>query len=135
MIKFRRKKELPKTVKELAKDLTQEPPRSPYVRVAGFATLGRVIDVCRASIAGTEGAYYFNNPIDQKLFEFKEIDPGAFHDLVETAASDEEIGAWVRAKGAPKTDHEIECWSEGLNDKFGGVIKDDTDTFGYVSQK
>jgi hypothetical protein len=95
-----------------AKDLTKEAPRSPYEKVGGFAVLGRTIDKCRGSIAGTIGEYHFNCPVDNMLFSFKDINAEDFRALVAGGASDAEIAEWVTSTGSPKTAEEIEEWSE-----------------------
>ncbi len=100
------------------KDLTKEAPRSPYEKVGGFAILGRTIDKCRASLAGTIGEYHFNCPVDNMLFGFKGIDAEAFKTLVATGASDEEITTWVKSEGLPKTDEEIETWSDSYRSDY-----------------
>ena len=57
--------------KVTGKDLTKEPPRSPRIRVGGYAILGRTLDKCRALIAGNIGEYHFDCPLDNMLFGFK----------------------------------------------------------------
>src|SRR5436309_2709450 len=56
-----------------AKDLTKEPPRSPKMRVGGYAILGRTTDKCRALLWGNLGEYHFDCPLDNMLFGFKGI--------------------------------------------------------------
>src|SRR5437879_3806180 len=51
-----------------AKDLTQEPPRSPRERLGGFVIFARTVDKCRADLAGTIGEYHFDCPLDNMLF-------------------------------------------------------------------
>jgi Domain of unknown function (DUF5069) len=41
--------------KVTGKDLSKEAPRSPRIRVGGYAILGRTIDKCRALVAGNIG--------------------------------------------------------------------------------
>ena len=41
-------------------DLTKQAPRSPRIRVGGYAILGRTLDKCRALIAGNIGEYHFD---------------------------------------------------------------------------
>jgi hypothetical protein len=53
------------------KNLKKEPPRSPRIRVGGYAILGRTIDKCRALVAGNIGEYHFDCPLDNMLFGFK----------------------------------------------------------------
>lgn len=47
-------------------DLTQRPPRSPRVRLGGYAMLPRVLDKARASLQGKAWDYKFGNPMDQQ---------------------------------------------------------------------
>src|SRR5882724_8082279 len=50
--------------KVTGKHLTKEAPRSPRIRVGGYAILGRTIDKCRALVAGNIGEYHFDCPLD-----------------------------------------------------------------------
>ena len=56
-----------------APDLTQRPPRSPRVRLGGYATLPRCLDKGRATLAGKNGEYHFACPLDQRVLEFAGI--------------------------------------------------------------
>ena len=94
------------------KNLLQEPPRSPRTRIAGFAILARAIDKCRAVLAGTKGEYKFNCELDKMLFEFKGISGEDFKKFVAEGHTDEEIAAWVKKSGTPKTDAEVTAWSD-----------------------
>src|SRR6202171_763145 len=55
------------------KDLTKESPRSPRIRVGGYAILGRTIDKCRALAGGNIDEYHFDCPLDKMLFGFKAV--------------------------------------------------------------
>jgi len=57
----------------IARDLTQQAPRSPRERIAGFAIASRAVDKSRASLAGTLGEYHYDCPLDNLLFSFKGI--------------------------------------------------------------
>lgn len=93
-------------------DLTQRPPRSPRVRLGGFAILPRVLDKCRATLAGKNGEYNFNCPMDQRLFEFAGINAEAFKSQVATGKSDGEMLDWVIANSSTKPNAaEIVSWS------------------------
>jgi hypothetical protein len=83
-------------------DLTQRPPRSPRVRLGGFVLLPRIIDKARATIAGQNGDYIFNCPLDERFFEYVRIDSGEFQRHVETGASDAEMLNWVSAHSKSK---------------------------------
>lgn len=99
----------------MTKDLTKEAPRSPHVKIGGFCILGRTIDKCRATIAGKNGEYHFDCPLDNQLFGFMGIKGADFKAYVAEGHTDDEISAWVRANGAKKTDTEIEAWNEKVS--------------------
>lgn len=97
-----------------AKDLTKEAPTSPRKRIGGYAILGRMTDKGRAVIAGTEGGYHFDCPLDNMLFGFKGVEGKDVRKLLEEGASDEEIAAWLDANGDPKTEEEKKAWSDSV---------------------
>src|SRR5208282_3941543 len=93
-------------------DLTQNPPRSPRIRLGGFVILPRLLDKCRATIAGKNGEYHFACPLDQRFLQFTGIDPEAIKAEVAKGAGDTEILAWVRAHASQKRgEWEIAQWS------------------------
>jgi len=94
------------------KDLTKEAPRSPRIRVGGYAILGRTIDKCRALVAGNIGEYHFNCPLDNMLFGFKGVKGEDFKAQIEQGASDEDMIAWLNQSGEKKTAEEIRRWAE-----------------------
>ena len=94
------------------RDLTKEAPRSPRIRVGGYAILGRTIDKCRAHVAGEIGEYHFDCPLDNMLFGFKGVEGEDFKAQIEQGASDEEMVEWLNGIGEPKTPAEIKRWSE-----------------------
>lgn len=94
-------------------DLTQHPPRSPRVRLGGYAVLPRIIDKARAHLAGKIGEYKWNNPLDQRLFEFLGVTPEAFLAAVQNAPSDSEMLAWVNAT-ARRQPWEIAAWTQWI---------------------
>ncbi len=93
------------------KDLTQEAPRSPRVKIAGFNILGRTIDKCRAMLWGNIGEYHYDCPLDNQLFSFKGLTGDDLKAYINEGHSDESIGEWVKAHGNPKTDEEIAQWN------------------------
>jgi Domain of unknown function (DUF5069) len=97
-----------------AKDLTKEAPRSPRIRVGGYAILGRTIDKCRALVAGNIGEYHFDCPLDRTLFGFKGIRGEDFRAQIEQGRSDEEIIKWLNQSGEEKTPAQIRRWSEKM---------------------
>jgi Domain of unknown function (DUF5069) len=97
--------------KVTGKDLSKEAPRSPRIRVGGYAILGRTIDKCRALVAGNIGEYHFDCPLDNMLFGFKGVKGDDFKAQIEQGASDQEIVEWLNLSGEKKTPAEIERWS------------------------
>src|SRR5215471_19368716 len=98
--------------KAIGKDLTKESPRSPRIRVGGYAILGRTLDKCRALVGGNIGEYHFDCPLDNMLFGFKGVKGDDFKAYVETGASDEEIAKWLNRNGIVKGEKEKQAWSE-----------------------
>ena len=98
--------------KVTGKDLTKEAPRSPRLRVGGYAILGRTIDKCRALIAGNIGEYHFDCPLDNMLFGFKGVKGEDFKAQIENGAGDEQMVDWLNRSGQPKTPDEIKRWGD-----------------------
>ncbi len=94
------------------KDLKTEAPRSPRIRIGGYAILGRTIDKCRALVAGDIGEYHFDCPLDNMLFGFKGVVGADFKAQIESGASDQQMAEWVDANGLPKTQDEVKRWSD-----------------------
>src|ERR1700687_2266985 len=97
--------------KVVGKDLTKEAPRSPRIRVGGYAILGRTIDKCRALVAGNIGEYHFDCPLDNMLFGFKGVKGDDFKAQIENGASDQQMPESLDQNSARKTLEEIKRWS------------------------
>jgi hypothetical protein len=82
-------------LKSLAKDLSREFPRSPRTTLAGYVIAARVLDKCRATLAGTAGEYEFDCPLDNQFLGFAGITADAFRNFVATGAPDAEVAAWI----------------------------------------
>lgn len=95
-------------------DLTKSAPRSPRIRLGGYAILARTIDKGHAALEGTIGEYNFDCPLDNILFDFKGITGSALLDFIRTGADDAAIAVWVSAHGIPKTAQEIQAWSDAV---------------------
>jgi uncharacterized protein DUF5069 len=100
--------------KVTGKDLRKEAPRSPRIRVGGYAILGRTIDKCRALVAGNIGEYHFDCPLDNMLFGFKVVEGDDFKAQIEQGASDQEMVEWLNQSGEKKTPAQIMRWSEKM---------------------
>jgi hypothetical protein len=98
--------------KVTGKDLTKEAPRSPRIRVGGYAILGRTIDKCRALVGGKIGEYHFDCPLDNTLFGFKGVDGDDFKAQIEQGASDQEMVEWLNQAGEKKAPEEIKHWAD-----------------------
>src|SRR5467141_650981 len=94
------------------KDLTKEAPRSPRIRVGGYAILGRTIDKCRALVAGNIGVYHFDCPLDNMLFGFKGVTGDDFKAQIQQGASDQEMVEWLNTSCEEKAPEEIKRWAE-----------------------
>src|SRR5713226_6455496 len=95
-----------------APDLTKRPPRSPRVRLGGFAVLPRLLDKGRAALAGANGEYNYNCPLDQRFLEFVGIDAQALQQQLAAGKGDKEILDWIQSNAKQKrTPEEIEAWS------------------------
>jgi len=110
-------------------DLTQRPPRSARVRLGGYAILPRVLDKCRAVVAGKQGEYKYACPLDQRFFEFAGIDEKALKKQVVAGKSDSEILAWVNKNSKTKPcPVQIGAWS-AYNEQRGPVDLDSRQFF------
>jgi hypothetical protein len=93
-------------------DLTQRPPRSARAHLGGYALLPRMLDKCRAELAGKSGDYHYACPLDQHILGFLGIDPAALKAEVATGKGDGEILDWINANATHKrTPWEIAQWS------------------------
>jgi len=95
-----------------ARDLTKEAPRSPRLRIGGYAILARMADKGRAFLNGTAGEYHFNCPVDNILFGFKGVTGAEVKPVLESGASDKQIATWLDTHGSSKTAAEVKAWSD-----------------------
>jgi len=94
-------------------DLTQRPPRSPRVRLGGFAILPRILDKGRATLAGTPGEYTYGCPLDMRFFQFIGLEPDALKQQLSAGLPDGEILSWITRNASPKrNESEIKAWSD-----------------------
>ncbi|HZV35841.1 MAG TPA: DUF5069 domain-containing protein [Verrucomicrobiae bacterium] len=96
-----------------APDLTKRPPRSARVRLGGYAILPRMLDKGRATIAGKNGEYHYNCPMDQRFTDFAGIDAEALKKELEAGKGDGEILEWIEKNAKHKrSEAEIRTWSD-----------------------
>src|SRR5437870_685524 len=105
-------------VKLLARDLRKgkEYPRSPRETLGGYVLAARAVDKCRAVLAGWEGEYHSNCPLDQIWLKFAEIEYDAFRAWVASGATDEEVAAWVGEHAKKRPRSEIIVWNNKQRD-------------------
>lgn len=104
-------------------DLTQRPPRSPRVRLGGFAHLPRLIDKARAADSGQLGVYIYGDDslLDLEFFKFTGLTPDTLLNKVSEGSGDSEILEWVLAHSTqPLLPHQIESWSAWI-EKIPGL--------------
>jgi len=101
-------------VKLLAPDLTKSYPRSPRETLAGYVIAARMLDKCRATIAGTAGEYHFDCRLDNQFLEFTGISAEQFKSYVATGATDTEVATWVELHSKVKARAEVVAWNNKL---------------------
>ncbi|HWF61144.1 MAG TPA: DUF5069 domain-containing protein [Nitrospira sp.] len=95
-------------------DLRKNFPRSMRFKLAGYAHLARMIDKCRAALAGTEGEYIYPCPMDERLMEFVGITSDQFTAAVQANSTDEEVVKWLEQTATPQQPAELEEWNQKL---------------------
>src|SRR5438445_2696934 len=99
-----------------APDLTQRPPRSPRTRLGGYAQLPRMLDKGRATLAGKNGEYHYDCPLDKRFLDFAGIDAKRLLAELKKGKGDGEILAWIEANAKHKrTPWEIQQWSDWMD--------------------
>ena len=97
-------------------DLTQRPPRSVRARLGGYALLPRMLDKCRAELAGTAGSFHYACPNDQRILGFLGMDADALRTEVAAGKGDGELLAWITLNQRERhTPGEIEAWSDSMD--------------------
>ena len=93
-------------------DLTQRAPRSPRVRIGGFAILARMLDKGRALLAGKIGEYKYACPLDQQFLTFTGVNADDITALLKAGKGDWEIYQWITEHASIKRrPEEILAWS------------------------
>lgn len=88
--------------KLVAPDLTQRAPRSPRVRLGGYVILPRMLDKGRATIAGKNGEYKYNCPLDQNFLKFVGLDGDKLKKELAKGKGDGEILDWINQQAKSK---------------------------------
>ena len=92
-------------------DLRRGFPRSMRVRLEGYVHLARMIDKCRAVLAGTKGEYIYPCPMDDRLMEFAGITAEQFTTVVKSNQTDDGVAQWFRHTAKPRNQAELDEWN------------------------
>jgi Domain of unknown function (DUF5069) len=88
------------------------------VRLGGYVLLPRTMDKGRATLAGKNGEYHYDCPLDQRLFEFAGIDAESLKKQLASGKSDSEVFEWIAANSRTKpSPHDIAAWSALLEQR------------------
>ena len=95
----------------LAPDLNRTAPRSPRAPLGeNFPALAaRLVDKCRAELAGVGGAYHYDCPLDRRFFAATGLRAGSLREFIATGAPDGEVASWMSAR-ARSPREEIVAW-------------------------
>jgi hypothetical protein len=83
-------------------------------KLAGYAHLARMIDKCRAVLAGTEGQYIYPCPMDERLMEFAGITSEQFTAAVKANPDDKGVVGWFEQNATQHRPAELEEWNQAL---------------------
>ena len=92
-------------------DLRKLFPRSMRFKLEGYVHLARMIDKCRAVLAGTEGEYIYPCPMDFRLMEFAGITDKQFTETVRANPADEGVVRWFRGVAKTHTTADLDEWN------------------------
>lgn len=84
------------------------------MKLAGYVHLARMIDKCRAVLAGTEGEYIYPCPMDVRLLEFAGITADQFTAAVKAHPTDDGIVEWFQQAATFYAPAELEEWNLAL---------------------
>src|SRR5882762_8584905 len=113
-------------------DLTQNPPRSARVRLGGYVTLPRMLDKGRATLAGKQGEYHYDCPMDKRFLEFVGIDPKGLLAELKKGKGDGEILDWIQANAKHKrSPWEVQQWANYMD---GRGPDSDAETLQYFAE-
>lgn len=95
-------------------DLRTTFPRSMKVKLAGYVHLARMIDKCRAVVAGTVGEYIYPCPMDERLLDYAGITAEQFTAAVKANATDDGVADWFQRTATPHQAAELAEWNRQL---------------------
>ena len=95
-------------------DLRKSFPRSMRVKMEGYVHLARMIDKCRAVLAGTEGEYIYPCPMDDRLMEFAGITADQFTEAVKANPADDAVVKWFTRTVKAHPPAELDAWNQTM---------------------
>jgi uncharacterized protein DUF5069 len=95
-------------------DLRKTFPRSMRFKLVGYVHLARMIDKCRAVLAGTEGEYIYPCPMDERLMDYAGITAEQFTATVRDTPTDKGVATWFQQAAKPHSPAELEAWNQTL---------------------
>lgn len=95
-------------------DLRTQFPRSMRATLAGWVHLARMIDKCRATLAGTEGEYIYPCPMDERLMDFAGITSDQFTAAVTANPTDQGVVDWFLRTARTHEPAEMTSWNQQL---------------------
>ena len=93
-------------------DLRKSFPCSMRVKMEGYVHLARMIDKCRAVLAGTEGEYIYPCPMDERLLKFAGITDKEFTANVKANPSEDAVAKWFTQKANAHPPAELDTWNQ-----------------------
>jgi uncharacterized protein DUF5069 len=93
-------------------DLTTSAPRSVSATMLGIVQLARTTDIAKGLAHGHVGEYKYDSPMNRDLFEYLEMDPRDFLDVVKSAKDDSEIEAYAKRFVARKDPRSVEAFNQ-----------------------
>ena len=82
------------------------------VKMEGYVHLARMLDKCRAVLAGTEGEYIYPCPMDERLMKFAGITDKEFTATVKANPTDKGVAQWFTKASTPHQQTELNEWNE-----------------------
>ena len=93
------------------------------VKMADHVHLARMIDKCRAVLAGAEGEYIYPCPMDDRLMEFAGITADQFTAAVKASSSDDLVEKWFTRTVNIHTPAELESWNRMMLSRGPSTLK------------
>ena len=102
-------------LRQLARDLTETPPRSPRETLGGFVIAARMVDKARADLLGVLGEYVFYPcGLGAYFWKFTGLDAMKFKEFVASGVTDEQVDGWIRENATQKDPKAIIKWNNEM---------------------